>query len=86
MKSKKMVTAAASFMGSIALVAFGAVQAVGAEDPGSCTKDDQGNLRCVQVSEYSVTEAGEGVRVDNNTSQSCSGKGELTCASELVVG
>ncbi|MFF5795648.1 hypothetical protein [Streptomyces albogriseolus] len=85
-KSKKMVTAAASVLGSLVLLAFGAVQAVGAENPGTCTKDDKGNLRCVQVSEYRVTKTDGGTRIDNKTSQSCTGKGELTCASNLVVG
>jgi len=85
-KSKKMLTTAAGVVGGLALLAFGAVQAVGAENPGTCTKDDKGNLRCVQVSEYRVTETDRGVRIDNNTSQSCSGKGELTCASNLVAG
>ncbi|CAL9442427.1 hypothetical protein C1708_21290 [Streptomyces sp. DH-12] len=85
-KLKKMVTTAASVLGSLVLLGFGAVQAVGVENPGTCTKDDKGNLRCVQVSEYSVTETDGGVRIDNNTSQNCSGKGELTCASDLVAG
>ncbi|GAA0187624.1 MULTISPECIES: hypothetical protein [Streptomyces] len=85
-KSKKMA-AAASVLASIALLAFGAVPAVGAENPGTCAKDDKGNLRCVQVREYRVTQTDERVRIDNNMSQTCSGgKGELSCASDLVVG
>ncbi|MGY1397019.1 hypothetical protein ACW69H_06360 [Streptomyces sp. SS10] len=85
-KSKKIATAAMGVLGGLALLAFGAVQAVGAENPGTCTEDENGKVRCVQVSEYRVTETGNGVRIDNKTSQSCSGKGELTCASNLVVG
>ncbi|MEV5335401.1 hypothetical protein [Streptomyces werraensis] len=85
-KSKKMVATAASVVGGLTLLAFAAVQAVGVENPGTCAKDDKGNVHCVQVSEYRVTKTDRGVRIDNNTSQSCSGKGELTCASNLVVG
>ena len=84
--SKNLVTTSASVLGSLALLAFGAVQAVSAENPGTCTKDDKGNVRCVQVNEHRVTDTDKGVRIDNKTSQSCSGKGELTCASNLVVG
>ncbi|GAB2327051.1 hypothetical protein AB0N20_24805 [Streptomyces griseoincarnatus] len=84
-KSKRIATAATGVLGGLALLAFGAVQAVGAENPGTCTEGENGQVRCAQVSEYRVTETDNGVRIDNETSQSCSGKGELTCASNLVV-
>ncbi|MEU5466046.1 hypothetical protein ACH4KU_03680 [Streptomyces althioticus] len=83
-KSKK-IAAAMGVLGGVALFAFGAVQAVGAENPGTCTEDENGQVRCVQVSEYRVTETDGRVRIVNKTSQSCSGKGELTCASDLAV-
>lgn len=82
-QSKKI--AAAGLLGSLALIGLGAAQAVGAENPGTCTKDDKGHVRCVQVQEYRVAEEDGKVRVDNTMSQSCSGKGELTCASTLAV-
>lgn len=82
-QSKKI--AAAGLLGSLALIGLGAAQAVGAESPGTCTEDDKGHVRCVQVSEYRVTEQDGDVRVDNKTSQTCSGKGELTCSSTLAV-
>jgi hypothetical protein len=85
-KSKKIATAVTGVLGGLALLVFGAVQAVGAENPEKCAEDENGKVRCVQVNEYRVTETENGVRVDNRTAQTCSGTGELTCASNLVVG
>ncbi|MDN3267730.1 hypothetical protein [Streptomyces sp. MA15] len=82
-QSKKI--AVAGLLGGLALTGFGAVQAVGAESPGNCTKDDKGQIRCVQVSEHRVTEQDGKVRIDSKVSQSCSGKGEVKCTSSLVL-
>ncbi|CAM5536762.1 hypothetical protein [Streptomyces pilosus] len=82
-QSKKI--AAAGLLGSLVLIGLGTVQAVGAESPGACTQNDKGHVRCVQESEYRVSEQDGKVRVDNKMSQSCSGKGELTCSSNLVL-
>ncbi|MFI5566521.1 hypothetical protein ACIA6T_03920 [Streptomyces sp. NPDC051740] len=82
-QSKKI--AAAGLLGSLALIGLGAAQAVGADNSGTCTQNDKGQLRCVQVSEHRLAEKDGKVRVDNATSQTCSGKGELTCANTLVV-
>ncbi|GGX10006.1 hypothetical protein GCM10010297_34470 [Streptomyces malachitofuscus] len=82
-QSKKI--AVAGLLGSLALIGAGAAQAVGVESSGSCTKNDKGQVRCVQVSEYRVTEQDGKVRVDNKMSQTCSGKGELSCSSTLSV-
>ncbi|MDT0395936.1 MULTISPECIES: hypothetical protein [Streptomyces] len=71
--------AAAGLLGSLAVIGLGAAQAVGADNPGNCTKDEQGHVRCVQVSEYRITEKSGKVRVGNEASQTCSGKGQLTC-------
>ncbi|MGA5178428.1 hypothetical protein ACPCTK_27105 [Streptomyces pseudogriseolus] len=80
-QSKKI--AMAGLLGSLALIGAGAAQAV--ESPGNCTKDDKGQIRCIQVSEHRITEQDGTVRVDNKTTQTCSGKGELTCSTTLVV-
>lgn len=84
-RSRK-IAALAGVLGSVALVGLGAVQAVGIENPGTCTEDSKGHVRCVRLDEYRVTGGDEKVRVDNETSQSCSGAGELACASSLAVG
>ncbi|CAL9526647.1 hypothetical protein [Streptomyces werraensis] len=82
-QSKKI--AVAGLLGSLALIGAGAVQAIGVENPGNCTKDDKGVTRCVQVNEHHVTEQDGRVRVDSKVSQSCSGKGEVSCSSSFVV-
>ncbi|MFG2514469.1 hypothetical protein [Streptomyces sp. NPDC048584] len=71
--------AAAGLVGSLAVIGLGAAQAAGADSPGNCTEDKQGHVRCVQVSEYRITEKSGKVRVGNEASQTCSGKGRLTC-------
>ncbi|MFF8030999.1 MULTISPECIES: hypothetical protein [unclassified Streptomyces] len=86
MFNSKKIVAAAGVLGSFALIGLGAVQAVGAENAGTCAEDSKGNLRCVQQNEYRLTEKDGKVRVDNKTSQTCSGKGELSCENTLVVG
>lgn len=82
--SKKI--AVAGLLGSLALIVAGAAQAAGVGSSDNCTKDDKGQVRCVHVSEYRVTEQDGKVRVDNKTSQTCSGEGEVTCSSTLSQG
>ncbi|AZM62214.1 MULTISPECIES: hypothetical protein [unclassified Streptomyces] len=83
LQSKK--SAVAGLLGSLALIGAGAVQAVGAESPGNCTENDKGQIRCIEVSEHRVVEQDGTVRVDSKATQSCSGKGELTCSNTLVL-
>ncbi|MGW5213319.1 hypothetical protein ACWEQO_19460 [Streptomyces sp. NPDC004051] len=81
-KSKK-IAAVAGVLGGFALIGAGAVQAFGAEDPGNCTKDSAGAVRCVQVNEQKVTTDDSGkVHFVNESKQACSSEGaEVSCTS-----
>ncbi|MEV0694184.1 hypothetical protein [Streptomyces sp. NPDC050388] len=84
-KSKK-IAAVAGVLGGFALIGAGAVQAVGAEGPGDCVKDSQGNVRCAQVAKYEVTSEEYGkIHVVNDSSQTCSGGGKASCTSSFVI-
>ncbi|MFF1275695.1 hypothetical protein ACFVZC_20170 [Streptomyces marokkonensis] len=84
-KSKKFVATAVGILGGFALIGAGAVQAVGAEAAAQCASDGKGNTRCVQH-EYQVTTDEYGkLRIDNESTQNCTGSHGMSCVSTLVV-
>ncbi len=86
MFTSKKIAALAGALAGFALIGGGAVQAVGAEDPGGCTKDSKGTVTCAQVSEHEVTSDEYGrIRVVNDSTQSCSGGDEVSCTSSFTV-
>ncbi|MEV0694182.1 hypothetical protein [Streptomyces sp. NPDC050388] len=86
-KSRK-IAAVAGVLGGFALIGAGAVQAVGAEGPGDCVKDSQGNVRCEQVRRYQLPPDRSGkVRFVNESTMTCSGSaGRPSCVDSVVVG
>ncbi|MFI8090358.1 hypothetical protein ACIF9R_18875 [Streptomyces sp. NPDC086080] len=84
-KSKKIVAAAVGILGSFALIGAGAVQSTGAEMAPRCADDGQGNVRCVHH-EYRVTTDDYGkLRVNNESTQNCTGSHGMSCVSSLTV-
>ncbi|KES05765.1 hypothetical protein BU52_18335 [Streptomyces toyocaensis] len=84
-KSNKIVAAAVGILGSFALIGAGAVQATAAEMAPQCADDGKGNVRCVQH-EYRVTTGEHGkLRVNNESTQNCTGSHGMTCVSSLTV-
>ncbi|MFF9215475.1 hypothetical protein [Streptomyces viridosporus] len=85
-KSKK-IAAVAGVLGGFALIGVGAVQAVGAEDPGDCVKGSRGTVRCEQARQYRLPADREGrVRFVNESTMTCSGSvPELSCANSVAA-
>ncbi|MEU6549903.1 hypothetical protein ABZ915_06365 [Streptomyces sp. NPDC046915] len=86
LKSKK-IAAVAGILGSFALIGVGAAQSFGADGPSRCADDGNGHVRCVQVSEYTVTTDKQGnVHVVNDSTQTCpSSTGEVNCVSTVTL-
>ncbi|QEU85816.1 hypothetical protein [Streptomyces viridosporus] len=84
-KSKK-IAAVTGVLGGFALIGVGAVQAVGAENPGNCVKDSRGTVRCEQVTEYEVRSKDHGkISFVNDSRQTCSGGPEVSCTSSVTL-
>ncbi|MET9367943.1 hypothetical protein [Streptomyces griseoflavus] len=86
MFKSKMIAAVAGVLGGLALIGAGAVQAVGAEAPSECVKDSKGTVRCAQVSTYEYKSEDHGkVRVVNDSTLTCSGGGNTSCANNFAT-
>ncbi|MEV7858336.1 hypothetical protein AB0O86_05700 [Streptomyces hirsutus] len=88
MFKSKEIAVAAGFLGGVALLGAGAVQAVGAEGSGSCPKGSEGDVRCERVREYRLPADTQGkVRFTDEQKQTCSGSGvEVACVNGAVLG
>ncbi|MGW2122017.1 hypothetical protein [Streptomyces sp. NPDC001758] len=84
--SKKFVATAVGILGGFALIGAGAVQAVAVGSAAQCAGDGKGDTRCVQHHEYQVTTDEYGkLRIDNESSQNCTGSRGMSCVSTLAV-
>ncbi|AWW39517.1 MULTISPECIES: hypothetical protein [Streptomyces] len=88
MLSSKKMAAVAGFLGGLALIGAGAVQAYGIDGAGTCVEDGAGHIRCVQVSQHEVTTDKDGnVTVVNQSTQNCpTSHSQATCVDNAVVG
>ncbi|MFJ8711904.1 hypothetical protein ACIRD9_01625 [Streptomyces violaceus] len=87
MLNSKKIAAAAGILGSFALIGVGAAQASALGDPGKCVDDGNGQVRCVELSQYTyTTDKGGKVTVTNNSSQDCpTSHSQVSCVSSTVV-
>lgn len=82
----KKIAATVGALGGIALAGMGVGQASAESEPAKCVEDSNGNVRCVLVSEYQLTNEDGNVQLVNRQSQSCSGSGgEMSCNSTVVL-
>ncbi|MGW4023609.1 hypothetical protein [Streptomyces sp. NPDC005009] len=81
----KKIAATVGILGGFALAGLGAGQALANGEPAKCVEDDNGNRRCVLVSEYQLTGEGGNIQVVNKQSQTCSGTGEMACNSFITL-
>ncbi|GAA2275764.1 hypothetical protein GCM10010415_49200 [Streptomyces atrovirens] len=81
----KKIAVTAGILGSFALAGLGAGQALANGEAAKCVEDDNGNRRCVLVSEYKLTNEAGNVQIVNKQSQSCSGSGEMSCNSFVTL-
>ncbi|MFC8393428.1 MULTISPECIES: hypothetical protein [unclassified Streptomyces] len=77
----KKIAATVGALGGIVLAGVGAGQAFAESEPAKCVEESNGNVRCVQVSEYVFTNKDGKYQVVNKQSVTCSGAGELSCNS-----
>lgn len=75
----KKIAATVGALGGIALAGVGAGQAFAESEPAKCVEQSNGNVRCVQVSEYVITDKNGEYQVVNKQSVTCSGSGEVSC-------
>ncbi|CAL9546254.1 hypothetical protein [Streptomyces sp. enrichment culture] len=81
------ITAVAGVLAGSALVGLGAVQAAAAENPGKCTNDGRGHVRCVDAREDRITgEKAAPVQLVDGMRRECSGGGAVSCAAGALVG
>ncbi|CAM5704436.1 hypothetical protein [Streptomyces purpurascens] len=87
MLNSKKIAAVAGILGSFALIGVGAAQASALGDPGKCVDDGNGQVRCVELSQYTyTTDKGGKVTVTNNSSQDCpTAHSQVSCVSSTVV-
>ncbi|WP_039932629.1 hypothetical protein [Streptomyces viridochromogenes] len=87
MFNSKKIAAVAGFLGSVALIGAGAVQASAHGGPGACVEDGKGQVRCVQTSEYQVaTDKGGNVTVVNDSTQVCpAAHSQVSCVDTVVA-
>ncbi|AWW39519.1 hypothetical protein ADL00_39590 [Streptomyces sp. AS58] len=87
MFNSKKIAAVAGFLGSVALVGVGAVQAHAVEGPGNCVSDGAGKMRCVEVKHYEfTTESGQKVELVHKSTQNCpTSHSQVSCVSNLDV-
>ncbi|MET8897174.1 hypothetical protein [Streptomyces albogriseolus] len=81
----KKIAATVGILGSFALMGLGAGQALAEGEPAKCVEDDKGTRHCVLVSEYKLTDEGGNVHIVNKQSQTCSGRGEVSCNSVVTL-
>ncbi|MFI1762311.1 hypothetical protein ACH41H_09730 [Streptomyces sp. NPDC020800] len=65
MFSRKKIAAVSGLLGGLAVTCTGVAQVHAAGGPGSCTRDIQGNVTCVQRIEGELPEDGVMTRQDN---------------------
>ncbi|EFL32230.1 predicted protein [Streptomyces viridochromogenes DSM 40736] len=87
MLNSRKIAAVAGLLGSFALIGVGAAQATTDGDPGKCVEDGNGQVRCVDLSQYTyTTENGNKVTVVNNSTQDCpTSHSQVSCVSDTVV-
>ncbi|MCG8968218.1 MULTISPECIES: hypothetical protein [Streptomyces] len=71
-------------LGGLALAGIGAGQAF-ADGAPKCVDDGRGNIRCVQKSEYRLTDKGGKLELVNKQSLTCSTSGEMSCNTDVVL-
>ncbi|MFF6812286.1 hypothetical protein ACFZAG_20690 [Streptomyces sp. NPDC012403] len=76
----KKIAATVGALGGIVLAGVGAGQAFAESEPAKCVEESNGNVRCVQVSEYVLTNKDGKYQVVNEQSVTCSGSGEMSCS------
>ncbi|MDT0612813.1 hypothetical protein [Streptomyces lancefieldiae] len=81
----KKIAATVGALGGIALAGVGAGHASAEGEPAKCVEDSNGNVRCVQKSEYRLTDEAGKFELVNKQSQTCSGAGYVSCSSNTVV-
>ncbi|MFJ8540611.1 hypothetical protein ACIRFH_01080 [Streptomyces sp. NPDC093586] len=81
----KKIAATVGALGGIALAGMGAGHAFAGSEPAKCVEDSNGNIRCVQVSEYRLTDKGGKVELVNKQSLTCSTAGEMSCNTDVVL-
>ncbi|NEC48348.1 hypothetical protein G3I18_07120 [Actinospica acidiphila] len=67
--------AAVGALGGIVLAGGGTGQAFAESEPAKCVEDSSGNVRCVQVSEYRLTDKDGKYQIVNRQSVACSSPG-----------
>jgi hypothetical protein len=81
----KKVAATVGALGGIVLAGMGAGHAFADGESGKCVEDGKGNIRCVQVSEYRLTDKDGKVELVNKQSLTCSTSGEMSCNTDVVL-
>ncbi|MFI8945216.1 hypothetical protein ACIGO6_01695 [Streptomyces sp. NPDC053750] len=76
----KKIAATVGALGGIALAGMGAGQAFAENEPAKCVEASNGNVRCVQESEYVLTDKDGKYQIVNRQSVTCSGSGEMSCS------
>ncbi|MFD7770142.1 hypothetical protein [Streptomyces sp. NPDC059787] len=81
----KKIAVTVGALGGIVLAGMGASQAFAEGKPAKCVEDSNGNVRCVQVSDYVLTDKDGKYEITNKQAPSCSGSGEISCTTSVTV-